>query len=235
MLFRSPQLTVDFATAAEMYSAGSISAVVVDFFVVRRYMTSAVNGYILKNGGFLASDLLESTFPVVLGQAGAVRFAINTPGSYTNLLMRQYLGGASITRGVIDQSTTVGQETVWTLESGGVAVRQWKWLQLQAQHGFTDTRNSANQTYSPRIGGIIPANTVVRPPVSCLLDFLSDGTSGSGANEFGSVLDCNLPANSGLKMEICGSVASVATNPSSLYAIGHRIYGDLTRFQTFKF
>ena len=232
---QDPVLTVDFAQPSEMYSAGTLSAVVCDFFVIRRYISPAVNDYILKNGGFIPGDLLENVASIQLGQSGAVRLPINTPGGYTNFCLRQYLGGSAITRGCIDASTTPGQETQWTLESGQVVLRSWKWLFLQAQNGFTDCRNSANQTYSPRIGGTLPSGQVIRPPVSNLLDFLSDGLSGNGANELGSVLDCNLAANTGLKMEIVGNVASVATNPSSLSIMGHRLYGNLSRWQTFKF
>lgn len=80
-------------------------------------------------------------------------------------------------------------------------------------------------------GGAVASATHYQPASSTLLDFLTDGLGAEGANELGSVLDCNIPANSGLKMEIIGPVASVATYGSTLYIGGHRLYGDLSRWQ----
>jgi hypothetical protein len=65
------------------------------------------------------------------------------------------------------------------------------------------------------------------------MDFLTDGQSEDIARELGSVLDCNTPANTGLKMEIVGAPTSVSTNASQLNLMGRRLFGDLSRWQKF--
>jgi hypothetical protein len=77
------------------------------------------------------------------------------------------------------------------------------------------------------------AGTNYRSGTSALIDFLTDGCSGDGGNELGSLLDCNTPANNGLKMEVIGTPASVATNPSQLFIMGRRLFGDISRWQKF--
>lgn len=231
---QQPVLTLEFEQAANMYSAGSVSAVSAEVVLIRRNMNAADTAAIFSSGGFLSFDLIETAAAIPVGQAGDVRIAVNGPGSYLNLLMRQYKGGATITRAELDETTTVGSETKWRLESGGVAEHEWRWKHLKAINDFSQAQNSANQTYSPVIGGTIAANTSYSPSVSTMLDFLDDGIPGDGVTELGSVLDVNTPLRSGLKMEIVGRVASVATNGSTLYVGGHRVYGDLSQWQAKK-
>jgi hypothetical protein len=68
---------------------------------------------------------------------------------------------------------------------------------------------------------------------STYLDFLTDGINGGSGNELGSLLDCNTPANNGLKMELIGTPASVATNASLIFVTGRRLFGDISRWQKF--
>jgi len=95
-------------------------------------------------------------------------------------------------------------------------------------------KNSSTQASSPQLGGAVAASTSFQPAASVMLDFLSDGVPSDGVNELGSVLDLNIPARSGLKMEIITNVASVATNGSTLFVMGHRLYGDLSKWQSVK-
>jgi hypothetical protein len=193
-------------------------------------MDDSTTSAIQKAGGFINFDLLERSYNVGVGVSGQQRFPISTPGSYAGLLMRTYKGGASVTRDVIDQVVTAGSETLWDIESGGVIQRQWRMRTVQTINDWSRVANSSNQTYSPNFAGAVAGSTSFQPASSIYLDFLGDGIGGD-ANELGSVLDCNLPTKSGLLMELVGSVASAATNGHVIYLMGHRWYGDLSKWQ----
>jgi len=226
---QAPVMTIDFEQAGNMYSAGAFSVVSAEYVLKRRNMTPDVTAAIQAKGGFIASDLLEIPYQIPLGYAGEVRFDLPIPGSYANLVFRQYLGGATVTRNVVDQTTTIGQETIWRIESAGVAEHQWKWKDLQTIEDCNGPLNSANQTYSPSFAGAVAASTSFQPASSCYLDFISDGLD--GVSELGSVLDANAPSKANLKITLIGNVASVATNPSVIYMLGQKYYGDLSRWQ----
>ena len=224
-------LKITFESAANMYSAGALSAIAVEVVLVRRQMDATTTAAIVKSGGFIPFDLLETPYNIAVGTSGAQRFKINAPGSYAGLLLRSYLGGATMTRNVLDQVTTPGSETVWDIESGGVTFRQWRSKTIQIINDLSRPANGVNQTYSPEISGAVAANTSYQPASSVYLDFLGDGLGSDSANELGSILDVNLPVQSGLLMEIVGNVANVATQGSQLYVLGHRWYGDLSKWQ----
>jgi hypothetical protein len=230
---QDPVLSIDFEAAANMYSAGSLSALSVEVVLIRRAVSQAQDAAIVAAGGYIPFDLMESANVIPLGVSQETRFPLATPGSYLNLVFRQYLGGASVTRSPVDAVTTFGSESVWRLETGGNVLHQWRWKHLRAINQFTSPENSTNQTYSPRIGGVVAAGTLWTPAASVMLDWLGDGLTGDASNELGSVLDCNLPTLTGLKMEVVGTPASVATNASTLFIGGHRLYGDLSQWQKF--
>ena len=146
------------------------------------------------------------------------------------LLFRQYKGGTTITRDVLDAVVTIGSESRWRLESGLAVLTEWKWKHLQTDNDYSRVANGISQTSSPNFSGAVAANTSYQPAASCMLDFLTDGLD--SANELGSLLDCNVAPNAGLKMEVIGPVVSVATNASTLYIGGHRLFGDLTKWQS---
>lgn len=226
-------LKLQFEQAVNMYSAGTISAITTEIILIRRQMDAATTAAIIKTGGFIPFDLFETGYAVPATQAGQVRLKINAPGSYAGLLMRYYkngtLGSATGTRDVLDQVTTLGAETLWDIESGGVTFRQWRNKTLQTLNDFSRTANGVNQTYSPNFAGALAASSSFQPASSVYLDFLADSL-GSDANELGSLLDLNLPQQSGLLMEIVGNVQSL-TSGSGIYLLGHRWYGDLSKWQ----
>jgi hypothetical protein len=233
---QDPVLLVDFESSANMCSAGSFSVVAAHYVLIRREVSEGFNDKLLaieKAGGigYVPFDLLENPFSVPLSSAAQIRIPIPTPGMYQNLLFRQYLGGATVTRDVIDQTTTLGSETEWRLESGNVPKRLWRWKHLQTMNQWSRPLNVLSQTSSPAIGGSVASGTSYQPASSVMIDFLSDGLTGDTATELGSLLDCNLPAKAGLKMEVIGTPASVATNASVIYVMGHRLFGDLAKFQ----
>ena len=91
-------------------------------------------------------------------------------------------------------------------------------------------RNTITQSSSPMFGGGVLTNTNFQAAASTMLDFLGDGTSQDSNDELGSLLNCNL--SSTLKMEFIGQPASVATNGSTIYVMGRRHFGDLSRWKT---
>lgn len=219
---QDPKLTIDFNPAASCYSGNAPTVIGAEVVLLRREMTKAVNDAVLANGGYIPMDLVESsmTFPLT---GAEFRFPIPTPGAYANLLIRGYLGGANVTRGDVGV-TTVGSEGTFRLESGGTVISEWKSHQLRSVNEDSQTGDFDN-----------PAGTtmaIARWPGQWNLDFLTDGIV--DADELGSLLDCNLPAASGLKMELIGTTATVATNASTLYVGGYRYFGDLSRWQSKK-
>jgi hypothetical protein len=230
---QDPVLTLDFGTTAEMAGAGTQCTVeLADVILVRRQVSRELDERILKDGGFIKSDLIETAFQIGTGVSGEQRWQVPTPGQYANLLLRHYKGGAAVTRNDVSETLTLGSETRWRLESGGVVIHDWRNKHLQELNAYSRVLNSSDQTYAPNPGEALAAATLYQDPAHVMLDFLSDGVNGNQpANELGSLLDCNLPTNSGLKMEVIGSVGSVATNGSTLYIGGQRFFGDLSRWQ----
>jgi hypothetical protein len=211
--------------------------------------------------GYIDWDLIETPFTIPLGSAAEFRAPLPVPGNYIDLLFRQYRGGsAPLSRIVtIDNETgaakaTLGSETRWRLESGLVVLREWRWRHLRTLNDYTKPQGStfinpigcltggadAATVDDPLIlrAGNFPTNNMAataqyRAGTSCMIPFLQDGVTGDTGNELGSLLDCNTPANNGLKMEVIGTPASVSPNPSMLFIMGRRLFGDISRWQKF--
>lgn len=160
-------------------------------------------------------------------------------------------------------ANNLGNETRWRLESANQVLREWRWKHLRTMNDFTRPTNvlgpllTAPTLPTPRNQGFVAVASAGSPTInltnqtanfptslqaaianyragtSCLLDFLGDGLTNAGGNELGSLLDCNTPANNGLKMELIGTPASVATFPSVISVVGLRLFGDISRWQKF--
>lgn len=244
---QDPVVTIDWETSGNLYSAGSIATVSAEYMLIRREMPTTLNGVIMQSGGYLPFDLIETPFSIPTGTGTEQRIPVATPGQYANLMFRQYLGGTNITRDVVDGTTTFGSESTWRLETGGLVIKQWRWKHLQILNDLNRFKNgitsanfaAATSAGSPTVsfdpdpdfGAVPAASSSFQPAASTLLDFLIAGTSDT-ADELGSLLDCNLPANSGLKMEVIGTPSSVTTNGSVIYIGGHRFFGDLSKYQS---
>ncbi|HUD75528.1 MAG TPA: hypothetical protein VMQ76_10680 [Terracidiphilus sp.] len=232
---QDPVLTMQFATAAQIGATGNMRNVSAEIILIRRQIPDALNAGIKAAGGFVPFDLIETPFTIAPGISGEQRFALPVPGSYMNICLRSYLGGSSVTRDVLDYSAggvadCFAAESRWRIETGSVVLQEWRAKHLQIINDWSCPSNSALDATSPNFGGLLVTNTNWEPAGSYMLDFLTDGLD--TANELGSVLDCNNVATNGLKMEIVGSVASVATNASTLNMIGHRLFGDLSKWKT---
>ena len=263
---QDPVLTLYFNTLAGMgLTVGTMGAVYVDVELLRRVPTAQSEKTLQatapkdqpanRRTGYIPFDLIETPFSIAPGVGTEQRLALPIPGQYMSLLMRQYLGGAAISRDVIDSGgigDTVahgfGAENRWRLESGSVVIREWKWKHLRAMNDWNRPVNglggnlwaasasagspTSEFNSSPNFG-LPKSSTNFRAASSTLHNFLLDGLSGDTGTELGSLLDCNTPFNNGLKMEIIGTPASVATNASYLYVVGHRLFGDLSRWTMF--
>lgn len=230
---QDPVLTVDFESATNMYSAGNYIRAKCSIFVVYRECSEDQTNLIKSKGGFIRGDLVENSFSPGVGVSGEQRFTINSPGSYMALNFRHYLGGNAVTtRDEVSETTTSGSESLWRLETNGNVKRQFRWKHVNAMNQYSRPLNALTQASSPSVNAAIAGGTLFAPAASCMLDFFSDGIEVS--NELGSILDCNTPAKSGLKMEIVGpwKAPGSATLPSTIFYGGHRLWGDLTPFKS---
>jgi hypothetical protein len=249
-----PVLTLTYNTAANMYSAGHITAVYTDVVLNRRVPTPA-SELILANDaktlglsnptGYINFDLLESIYTLPLGTGNQFRASMPLTGSYLNVFFRHYLGGANITRKEIDNGATgsaFGTENVWDIESGGVQFRQFAWKDLMVfnemfapKEAIILSSGTVSQGYP---GGNVPG--VITPGAgqnyfryanSVGINWLTDGLSGDNGTELGSILKADL--KTGIKLELVGNPTSVATNASVLYFMGRRLFGNLEGLKVF--
>ena len=153
-----------------------------------------------------------------------------------------------------------GAETKWTLESGGNVIHAFRMKHARVDNDFTRANlelkrglshliinrdaNGLNTNAAaaaqntqplynlgPNFGGAATAGVAEQDPSSIYLDFLTDGQVDAG--ELGSLLDCNLPVATGLKMELVGNVnAPAGANGSQVNLVGRRFFDDLTPWQT---
>ena len=259
---QDPVLTLQFQNASNIYSAGNINFVGAEIQLIRRVPTLKSEKWVQSRAasnpnGYIDFDLIETGFAVPVGTSSEIRFQLPIPGQYATLLCRHYLGGSTVSRKEIDSGATgssFGNENRWRLESAQVTIREWRWKHLLAelqmnQPGFAfvnpsvfvaatsagspTTALQAQQPIYGRIGGGgFPSGSGFDYANSVLMNFLTDGMSGDDAVELGSLLDCNTPASAGLKMEIVGTPANVATNASYLKVMGRRYFGNLARWQS---
>jgi len=239
-----PILNVDFTATADYASSGTISAIVPHLFIVRRVMSAAQTQQIIGQGGFLRQDLTETLYQLPLGVSGEQRLHLPLSGQVSSMVFRQYLGGSTLTRAVVDQTTTFGSESVWQLQQGTTPKYEWRWKDL---HILTDLNNpvaglpanvfvaatsagavTTALAVAPAVEGPAASGTTYLNPASNLLDFLSDGSE--GANELGGLLDLDLPIAQGQNLDLVGNIASVSSNASVVGIVMHKFYGDLSRW-----
>jgi hypothetical protein len=206
--------------------------------MVQRIITPALSSAIVSSGGFLQSDLIETSYTVPLGQSGPFLANIPLPGSYCDLMFRMYRGGATVTRDDISvntQNTAFGNETIWSILSGQTNLHSFRFKELKTMNDFQAQFARVSAAYAPRVGSPAGSGGAIGNPSSVMMDFISDGCGGAdGVSELGSVLNCNLSQASGLLMQLSGIVANVATNASVIWIGGYRLYGDLSAYQLVK-
>lgn len=225
-----PKIKIDFATAAEMYGAGSLSIVNVEIVLRRRFMNDAINQRILDTGGYIPTDLLEQVHAPGAGVSGERAFKLFVKGKMLGVLMRLYKGGASVTRGDISEVTTLGSESVWKLDIGGTPYIEWTMKSLKALNEKSRPLNAALIASSPQIGAALASATNYQDPSSLYHDFLTD--ENGTAEELGSVLDVDEQSAQNNECNIIGNIANTATNGHTVYLLGQRILrADISQWQ----
>lgn len=254
---QDPVLSLTYNTLAGTCSGAPVGAYTqlnTTITLIRREVTAASENLLRSTPGsnptgYIDWDLIESQFQVPALSAAELRAPIPVPGNYVNLLMSQYRGAAAgFTKDIIDanlgalNATGAGADTIWRIESGQVIKRQWTWAALAAFNGGTQPQTDLG-VQDQAIGTIVPggvqdfngpkaATSYFTSPCVTMHNFLTDGVTGDTGNELGSLLDCNTPVVSGLRMEICGLPVSTA-NGSMLCILGRRLFGDISRWQKF--
>lgn len=250
---QDPILTVTFGQPSDLKGGSSgttittavITQINTTVQYIRRVPNAASESAIAAGGGYLSYDFIETPYSVPVGSAAEIKFDLPLPGQYSGLIFRQYLGGANMSRNVIDATgigdtfaNGAGAEQRWRLESALNVIREWTWPTLQGVNdesrplsalitnpGVTITASTlASQTLANGglVEGAIMPGTNKRPASLTKIDFLSAGLTAETGVELGSLLDCDTPNANGRKMQIIGNPASVATNASFLNIVGHR-------------
>lgn len=130
-------------------------------------------------------------------------YELQIPGSYTGILLRDY---ASLTsRAFIE--TTGGENKLQLL---GTVIRRFECTDVQAENDVS--------------ARLFPA-TWNNPTAMAYLDFISDKT-GESSPDLGSVLDANILAASGARLQLLQDITG-GTNVRRSY-VTHRVFGNLT-------
>jgi hypothetical protein len=138
---------------------------------------------------------LETNFP----SSGRQSIELPIPGNFTGILLRSYTTAAA--RGDI---TSAGGQ--WQLQQSNVVFRQFTFPFVQVENDWSRSPGATD------FAG------------SYYLDFLTD-KAGQGAGELGSLLNGNIPVNSGTKILLVGDITGGAA--VKLKQVYHRAYGDL--------
>lgn len=130
-------------------------------------------------------------------------YELQIPGSYTGILLRDYQGLA--TRGFLE--TTGGENKLQLL---GTVIRRFNCADVLAE-------NDVSAALSPA--------TWTNPTACAYLDFVSDKSGETGA-DLGSVLDANILAASGARLQLLQDITG-GTNYMRKY-VTHRVFGNLS-------
>lgn len=195
----NPVLTVLFATQTQM-----------DTNATPTFAVSALSAYIVvkrrqvnrANWPTLDWELAEISGAYPNTGNGQV-YELQIPGSYTGILMRDYQGLS--TRGFIE--TAGGQNILQLL---GTSIRRFQMAQIQAE-------NDRSLDLYPATWNNITG--------TAYLDFISDKV-GESAPDLGSVLDANILAASGARVQLLQDITGGA-NFSRRY-LTHRVFGNIS-------
>lgn len=151
------------------------------------------------------AELLESTVAYTTS-ASNQGYELQSPGSYTGILLRCYLSSAA--HG--DISIANGE---FKLQLLGTNLRRFR---------LTDEEVINYYSKIPNVGAVSIF------PGSYFMDFLSD-KMGNSAGEFGSVLDANLPVTTGARLRLLQDINGAAG--VQVKYVTHRIFGVLDKLK----
>jgi len=151
-LFSSaPTLYLDFGAATDICSgtADPFSSVVCEVIPIRRRWKGDFAAYVASK----VSDPIQYFVPCTIGESQLSvpanltsveqRMTVPSPGRLATLLLRYFKGTATMSRATIDDSTTIGAETVWELQQGRSPIRKWRNKQLQIDNAFAQPRGQS--------------------------------------------------------------------------------------------
>ena len=246
-----PVLELTFSTQAQMDTNVSptfaVSALAVELIVNRRIVNVTAFPYVDWD--------LTTTEQSFAASSEDARIELPAPGSYTGQLYRCYTSATA--RGDISSATGI-----WRIESLGVSFRRWKMAHLQIENDYSrlsQPRNNPLLVYTAA-GTPSATNTIVDStasysetatennlatlarainnlrgdnyfPASYYQDFLTD-RAGTDANELGSVMDANIPQNTGARIYLIGGVTGGAG--VKMRVVSHRLFGNLSSLKLVK-
>jgi len=195
----NPVLSVQFATQAQMDSG-----------VTPTFAHSALTAYIIvnrrqvnrANWPTLDWELAEVATPYP-STGNSQLYELQIPGSYTGILLRDYASAAS--RASIE---TAGGEN--KLQLLGTVIRRFRCADMLAENDMSSRPHPATWT---------------NPSALAYLDFISDKT-GESSPDLGSVLDANILAASGARLQLLQDITTVGAGTQRKY-VTHRVFGNL--------
>lgn len=200
----NPVLTLTIASQADIDSAATptftFSSLTVDILVNRRQVN-------IVDFPTLDHEFAESTVAYTASSAAQL-YELQVPGSYTMIAMRAYTSATA--RG--DVSTTGGE---FKLQLLGNVIRRFHLLDIQQENDYSVAPQAATGAGSFFTG-------------LYALDFLTDRL-GQDAGELGSVLDANVLAGVGARIQLLQDIAGAA-NVQIKY-LTHRVFGDLSQLK----
>ncbi len=137
LLNESPILTLEFGQASDVSgTADPISTFACEVKVVRRRKTAE---FLSKGGGslewFIRSWLGEASNNLAVSLSNAEqRIQLPTQGQISGMVLRYFKGNATMARATIDDVTTIGAETIWRIEQGGVPITKFRLKDLQLEN-----------------------------------------------------------------------------------------------------
>ncbi len=212
----NPQLQVQFGATTDVFSAGTFTAQTARLsLLINRRIVNRLNWPIVDGElGELRADYAAT--------GANQRFDIPITGYYTALLLRQFR--TNLIRGALDVAT-IGDYTdadnnnAWTLELSGNNIRRFRLADIERENDLSEATGSGQ-------GDVLAG--------SFLMDFLSDktgGDSGDPGTALGSLINANIPLNSGSRLSLIQNVQTLTAGQTRTQLMYHRFYGNPAALQ----
>lgn len=193
------QVNIDIASQAEIDTNGSAT------FAASAGITArlVINRRVVSVPRFPTFDTeLKESLHEFSSSASNQSMELDVPGSYLGLLLRSYVKTTGA-RGDITLSNGY-----FRLEALGQVLRRARLADWAVENDFT--------AYNDRFTG------------SYYMDFLTD-TNGAAVDELSSVLDANIYASTGAKLNLIGDIDGGTS--AKIYVVSHRVFGDLRQLK----
>jgi hypothetical protein len=217
----NPLLQVQFGASSDLISAGTLTlGTVTNGSVAGAAMSLVVNRRIIN----------RLNWPIVDAEIGELRqdyaatganqaFQLPITGYYTALLLRAFRTAAikgDPSYATLAQYVLANANNPWTLELSGNVIRRFRLCDIEFENDLSESTGGGQ-------GDILSG--------SYLLDFLQDkvgGDTGDPGVALGSLLNANIPLNSGAQLALKQNIQVANTSMRYLY---HRFYANLKDLQ----